>query len=149
MTSSGRCSPGCRSAGRMARTISASQRNRPDQAARSARAGRGRCTRSPVAQIEPRGAGAEHLLRRSATRPAIEPTTTSSSATNRTLTPSRWHFGSTPLTAGPMNRPAASHAVAIQKMPSWTCHVRATLYGSQLGERECRRSRRPRRRSGR
>ncbi len=50
--------------------------------------------------------------------PVIEPTTITSSAPNRTFTPRRWNFGSWPLTSGPMNRPAASHAVAIQKMPS-------------------------------
>ena len=47
--------------------------------------------------------------------PAIEPTTTTSRATKSRLTPNFWPFGSDPLTSGPMNRPAASHAVAIHK----------------------------------
>jgi hypothetical protein len=32
------------------------------------------------------------------------------------LTPRRWNFGSCPETAGAMNSPVASHAVAIQKI---------------------------------
>ena len=59
--------------------------------------------------------------------PASEPTTTSKSAPNSTLTPSLCPFGSWSLTKGPMNNPAASHAVAIQNSPICTCHVRATL----------------------
>ena len=46
--------------------------------------------------------------------------------TNRTFTPSCWNFGSCPRTAGAMNSPVASHAVAIQKMPSCVCQVRVT-----------------------
>ena len=46
--------------------------------------------------------------------------------TNRKFTPSRWNFGSWPETAGAMNRPVASQAVAIQKMPSCVCQVRVT-----------------------
>jgi hypothetical protein len=49
--------------------------------------------------------------------------------TKSTLTPSRWKRGSTPLTAGPTNRPVASQAVAIQKIPSWVCQLRVTAYG--------------------
>ena len=47
--------------------------------------------------------------------------------TNRKLTPNRWNFGSCPETAGAMNKPVASQAVAIQKMPSCVCQVRVTL----------------------
>ena len=57
-----------------------------------------------------------------------DPTTTRTSAPNRTLTSNRCPRGSAP-TIGAIARPAASHAVAIQKMPSWTCQVRATEYG--------------------
>ena len=39
----------------------------------------------------------------------------------------RWHFGSSPLTAGAMYSPVASQAVAIQKMPSCMCQVRVTV----------------------
>ena len=59
--------------------------------------------------------------------PASEPATITSSAPNSTFTPSLWNFGSYLETSGPMNNPAASQAVAIQKMPVCTCHVRVTL----------------------
>ena len=56
--------------------------------------------------------------------PAIEPSTTTSSAAKSTLTPSRWPCGSLPPTAGAMYRPAASHAVAIHSTPNCVCQVR-------------------------
>ncbi len=59
--------------------------------------------------------------------PASEPTTTKISAPNRTFTPSRWPFGSTPLTAGATYSPVASHEVAIQNRPICRCQVRVTL----------------------
>jgi len=55
-----------------------------------------------------------------------EPTTISRRALKRKFTPKRCHFISIPLMAGAMYNPAASHAVAIQKIPSWICHVRVT-----------------------
>ena len=58
--------------------------------------------------------------------PVSEPPTTTSSAPNSTFTPSRWKRGSWPETAGAMNSPVASHEVAIQKMASCTCQVRAS-----------------------
>jgi len=56
--------------------------------------------------------------------PASEPPTTSSSAPNRTFTPSRWKRGSRPPTAGARKSPAARNAVAIQNTAVWMCQVR-------------------------
>ena len=56
--------------------------------------------------------------------PTSEPTTTTINAPNNTFTPKRWPYGSRPAAIGPMNNPAASQAVAIQKIPNWTCQVR-------------------------
>ena len=55
---------------------------------------------------------------------AVEPTTITISAQNRKSTPSFWNFGSLPPSIGAMYRPVASHAVAIQKMPTWVWMVR-------------------------
>ena len=49
-----------------------------------------------------------------------------SSAQNSTSTPSFCSFGSWPESSGAMYRPVASHAVAIQKMPSCVWIVRLT-----------------------
>ena len=87
---------------------------------------RGRRTRSPDGPSRTTLAS-ESLFWTLIHSPASEPTTITSSAPNRTCTPSAWNFGSLPLTSGPMNRPAASQAVAIQKMPICTCQVRVTL----------------------
>ena len=65
--------------------------------------------------------------------------------TKRKFTPRRWNFGSYPQTAGAMNRPVASHAVAIQKMPSCVCQVRVTAYGSHLASGKPKKLRPPRR----
>ena len=59
--------------------------------------------------------------------PAIDPTTMISTQMNRKLTPRRWNFGSWPETAGAMNSPVASQALAIQKMAICVCQVRVTL----------------------
>ena len=118
---------GCRSAGRQRPDHQEQPEEQARRAARSARRGPGRRTRSPGGRSRTQASSPSSCCGRSATRPASEPTTTTSSAPNRTLTPSRWPVGSLPLTSGPMNRPAASQAVAIQKMPSCMCQVRVTL----------------------
>ena len=59
--------------------------------------------------------------------PVKAPTTITSSATNRKLTPARCSAGSLPEMAGAMNRPVPSHAVAIHSTDSWVCQVRARV----------------------
>ena len=60
----------------------------------------------------------------------VEPTTTTMSAQNSTSTPSFCSLGSRPDSSGATYNPVASHAVAIQKMPTCVCTVRLTTYGS-------------------
>ena len=57
---------------------------------------------------------------------AVEPTTMRMSAQNSTSTPSFCSLGSCPDRSGEMYRPVASHAVAIQKIPSCVWTVRLT-----------------------
>ena len=62
--------------------------------------------------------------------PAMEPPTTNNSATHKTFTPARCHFGSTPPINGAAYNPAASHAVAIQVIANCVCQVRVIAYGN-------------------
>ncbi len=85
--------------------------------ARSARRGPGRRTRSPGGRTRNprrgRASGECTATRRRASRPRPR-----GARRTRTLTPRRWNRGSRPPTAGARKSPAASQAVAIQKIPS-------------------------------
>ena len=111
-----------------ARSISTSQMTRPAKSANLPDA-------PEVHVLVALGAEPERPARAAAaggwpsTRPPSEPATTTSSAPNSTLTPSRWKRGSRPPTTGARNRPAARNAVAIQNIAVCRCHVRVRLYG--------------------
>ena len=76
-----------------------SHRSRARRAARSARRGRGRCTRSRCGRTRTTASPGSICFTLSHW-PAIEPTTTTSSAPNSTLTPRRWKLRLAPPTAG-------------------------------------------------
>ena len=117
--------PAARSAGQQRARPSGPARGTGRRTGRSARTGRGRCTRSPGGRTRS-SASMPSFCWTLEPLPASEPTTMTSRRTNRKLTPSRWNRGSCPRRPGAMNRPVASHAVAIQKMPSCVCQVRVT-----------------------
>ena len=118
--------PAARSAGRITRTIRNSQSSRPTNSADLPDAAQVDVLVPLMAEVEGSGVATACCGRSATARPATR-RRRPAARTKRTLTPSRWPFGSSPLTSGPMNSPAASQAVAIQNRPSCTCHVRVTL----------------------
>src|SRR5208282_1745531 len=64
--------------------------------------------------------------------PTMEPTATSTTAPKSTLTQKAWCLGSRLPMKGAMKSPAASQAVAIQKMESCKCQVRVMVVGNML-----------------
>ena len=119
-------------AGHMARAIRKNQMNRPANSAICQKRPRSRYSMPVVPNHQFVTVPWPILPVIESHSPIIEPSTTTTSATNRTFTPSRWNRGSRPPTAGATYRPVASQAVAIHRMPSWVCHVRTTAYGRNV-----------------
>ena len=114
---------------------------------RSATPAPGRRTRTPGgrSRTTPRPTA---CCGRSTTRPVSEPTTTTSSARNRTLTPRRCPFGSCSLTSGPMNKPGRQPRRRNPEQAHLDVPRPGHAVRQPLRRAGCRRTRPPRRRSG-